>query len=361
MSATIFSNADLIAALNSGELKIERLERGRYVPVPQTSVAELNRASDVQPASLDLSIGRIFQPPEKKWDPSELPEEPPFKTGHEIAVGGTVVVETRERLSLSGKIGAFGFPPASMAKNSILMANPGHVDPGFEGHLTFTIINMGRVPYDLKFGGNLATLLVFGFDAPVVPDYTALATAADPEPNHMAKVLNRLSPDFADFEARSEQSAINAAEVAIAARTKALGDEVEAAKTQYQNAERRYNFHALVWPAATALGAAVITAAVSYFVAESGFANKDTLDAVEERVKTLEGSRVLPDNIEALSDRIDDLQRSVVAPATVTSLSERVERLEGEELLESLDDRLQALERAIDALGSGAETPEASE
>ncbi|MEM9477033.1 MAG: hypothetical protein AAGA71_17195 [Pseudomonadota bacterium] len=361
MSATIFSNADLIAAWNSGELKIERMESGQYVPVPQTSIAELNRASEVQPASLDLSIGRIFQPPEEQWDPSKLPEEPPFKTGHEIAVGGTVVVETRERLSLSGKIGAFGFPPASMAKNSILMTNPGHVDPGFEGHLTFTIINMGRVPYDLKFGGNLATLLVFGFDAPVVPDYAALAKTADPEPNLMAKVLNRLSPDFADFEARSEKSAINAAEVAIAARTKALGEEVEAARTQYQNAERKYNIHALVWPAVTALGAAAITATVSYFVAASGFANKDTLDAVDERVETLEENQVLPDNIDALSDRIDDLQRAAVAPETVASLNERIERLEGEELLESLDERLQALETAIEVLGSGAETPEASE
>jgi hypothetical protein len=46
------------------------------------------------------------------------------------------------------------------------MTNPGHVDPGYVGNLTFTVINMGKEPYELRRGDRIVTLLLFKLEHP---------------------------------------------------------------------------------------------------------------------------------------------------------------------------------------------------
>ena len=118
-----------------------------------------SKKSLVQPASLDLSMGEIYIPPEdnqlikpdEELDPhSELTLKP----------GQTAIVTTLEAIRLPSHIAAFGFPPTTVSAKAILMTNPGHMDPGFSGHLAFTLINMGREDYPLVEGRKLVSLLL---------------------------------------------------------------------------------------------------------------------------------------------------------------------------------------------------------
>jgi hypothetical protein len=113
----------------------------------------------------------------------------------------TVVVETFEEISLDSTIAAFGFPPAHLTRSAILMTNPGHIDPGFSGKLSFTLINMGRHPFTINQGDDIVTLLIFQFESPVEADYAARRGGKIPAPNYGA-VLNALAPDFASYTER---------------------------------------------------------------------------------------------------------------------------------------------------------------
>src|SRR4051812_5907342 len=74
--------------------------------------------SQVQPSSLDLSVGRVF-----------LPEVDPWQSGgadrplseHLLGPGATAVVETHETLHVPSNIAGIGFPPDSVSSRGLLM------------------------------------------------------------------------------------------------------------------------------------------------------------------------------------------------------------------------------------------------
>lgn len=79
----------------------------------------------------------------------------------ELLSGHSVVVKSLEELRIPNSVGAIALPPSSVSSNGVFIANFGHVDPGYEGHMRFTIINMGRAPYRLKQGDLVITVLFF--------------------------------------------------------------------------------------------------------------------------------------------------------------------------------------------------------
>lgn len=112
----------------------------------------------IKRASLDLTIGKIF-----------LPETPPGNLGGinnprqktPLSQGQTALIETAELVRLPIDIVAVGFPPASVTINGLLMTNPGLVDPGYEGPLHCTVINMGQKAYQLKAGDRIMRLVLY--------------------------------------------------------------------------------------------------------------------------------------------------------------------------------------------------------
>src|SRR5439155_1078559 len=112
----------------------------------------------IQPSSLDLTVGAIFRPEVTLGKKGSLSQ--PLDSW-ELRPGRTAIVQTKEELHLPDNICAVGFPPAHVSGRGILMTNPGHVDPGYVGRLSFTVINMGRDKFLLSPGLAIVTLLLF--------------------------------------------------------------------------------------------------------------------------------------------------------------------------------------------------------
>ncbi len=152
--------------------------------------------SPVQPASLDLHIGHIY----------DTGDDAEGRQRYHLSLkpGQTTIVMTREELSFPNNVGALGFAPTSIWEAGLLMTNAGHVDPGFRGKLKYTLINMGTRPYALKRHLKIATLVVFELENPARTgwfDRHGQKNAGEPG----AQSLQSLAKDFMDFEGRAER------------------------------------------------------------------------------------------------------------------------------------------------------------
>jgi deoxycytidine triphosphate deaminase len=149
----------------------------------------------------------------------------PTKAGNLVAIddrfvlnaGQTVVIRTLETINLPPSLAAFGFPPSRVSGQWILMTNPGHIDPGYEGHLHLTAINMGREPFEIRKGDIIVTLVVVELATPPKADF--IARYGGSSPSHITqRQLDRLSPDFANVQERATvvaNKAVQAAELSI--------------------------------------------------------------------------------------------------------------------------------------------------
>jgi len=160
------------------------------------------RDSQIQPASVDLTIGEIYVPgiPQNSLGGINAPRQ------HlSLQQGHTAVVRTRECLSVPNWVAAFGFPPSTVSLQGLLMTNPGHIDPGFIGQMHFTVINMGNAPYKLEVGDKIVSLSFFPVDPE--PEY-AFGALQPGRPAASAglneELLNRLSLDFMNIDSRAE-------------------------------------------------------------------------------------------------------------------------------------------------------------
>jgi len=192
------TDAELLALLSQG-----RLVTGLDL---DTGPAQFNRASQVQPCSVDLRIGEIFIP----GTPDAKPGSLGTPTESEILLpGGTAVVKTLEECNLPPDIGAIGFPPNTVSAEGILMTNPGHVDPGFKGQMAFTVINMSEVKFHLLKKNKIVTLLFFRLRQRVTRDLGERLDEGSSEAvgDSVGKLLGVLSSDFLGISARVKAAA----------------------------------------------------------------------------------------------------------------------------------------------------------
>jgi dCTP deaminase len=159
-------------------------------------------ATPVRGSSLDLTIGQIFTPG-TKGDELGGPRQPREKLA--LKQGETAVIRTWEKLQMPADISAFGFPPSTdVSLAGLLTTNPGHIDPGYIGHLHLTVINMGADTFVLKRGDRVMRLLFFRLSGavPVIPP--GIRPVVNDE------LLSRLSDDFLDVGTRAKQAADSA-------------------------------------------------------------------------------------------------------------------------------------------------------
>ncbi len=158
-----------------------------------------DKDSPVQPCSIDLHIGDIFQPGVKSGKPGSAGNP---KSELVLRTGQTAIIATKESIHLPGDYAGFGFPPSHISSRALLMTNPGHIDPGYSGQLQFTVINMGREDYVLRHNDLIVTLLIFKLAVKVDADYNA----RNPTSGAGAiaqRNIDRLSPDFVDVQRRA--------------------------------------------------------------------------------------------------------------------------------------------------------------
>jgi dCTP deaminase len=158
--------------------------------------------SPVQASSLDLHIGKIYLPGKKK---NELGGADSPMSEHILKTGGTAVLTTQETLQFPDDVAAFGFPPSRISFKGLLMTNPGHVDPGYNGVMRFTVINMASKPIELKQGDRIVRLLLFKLAKSVHAGYKTRNPKPTREPSE--EEINRLSEDFVNVDKRAKKIA----------------------------------------------------------------------------------------------------------------------------------------------------------
>jgi deoxycytidine triphosphate deaminase len=174
--------------------EIEVLLRGQPPLIDNFDAARLGTPnSPVRGASLDLAVGEIFIPgaPDGKLGGSDR-----GKQNHGLESGETAVIRTAEILRLPGDVAAIGFPPSTaVSLAGLLTTNPGHVDPGYQGPLHLTVINMGKEVFTLSRGHRIMRLMLFRLHAA----QPVLMPTASPISEEL---LARLSPDFLNVRDR---------------------------------------------------------------------------------------------------------------------------------------------------------------
>ena len=162
-------------------------------------------SANIKSASLDLTIGSIFLPGSL---PDDLGGCNKGRGEYNLNQGHTAVVRTREILRMGPERAAVAFPPSHVSLKGLLMTNPGHIDPGYEGPLHCTVINMGRESYPLKVGDRIMRTLIFQLD-----NYRQTSPLGDVTPTTRVEnqitteLLARLSIDFLDVEKRAKSVA----------------------------------------------------------------------------------------------------------------------------------------------------------
>lgn len=161
------------------------------------------RDHPVQPSSIDLCIGEVYVPnvPSGKLGAHDHP----YQELYSLEAGKTAVVRTKETCDFPSDIGGIGFPPSHVSAKGILMTNPGHVDPGYHGRLSFTVINMGSQTYHLAAGDPIVSMLLFRLGRAAEADYAARNPGTHGEVRE--ELLARLSPDFLDVDRRARKAA----------------------------------------------------------------------------------------------------------------------------------------------------------
>jgi cell division protein FtsL len=97
---------------------------------------------------------------------------------------------------LSNDISGIVFPKNTLSKNGIIMTNPGHVDPGYNGILTLYLVNMSKETYKLRAQDAVARLLLFKTSSITSGYQGSSVTQVDEEQ------LSSMGKDFAGLNTR---------------------------------------------------------------------------------------------------------------------------------------------------------------
>jgi dCTP deaminase len=267
-----------------GLLKDDELRKALGAATPQIiENFEKSRLHDeVYGCAIYLHIGDIFLPGSEKDQPGS--NALPVRLQHCLQQGETAVLRTKERFKLSANHAAVVFPSSSVSMQGLLMTNPGHVDPGYEGPLHVTVINMGSKPYALQPNERFLRALIFEFDAPAVsplkPPFSSPITQ---------ELLQRLSQDFLDVTNRAKK----------------------AAKDQIDDIARTKSWLQFGVPALFALFGVLVTSVTNYFVSTRDLTEQvkglqdvhaaRRLDDLENRIPTAQ-------RLDALQREVDDLK-----------------------------------------------------
>lgn len=235
-----------------------------------TSSSEINlnlqdASSQIQPASIDLTIGEICLPDSQeggeKFDVQRIKKT--FKRS--IGPGECIRVFTTESLNFTCSDSSYMgliFAPARVSRKGLFIMDVGIVDPGFKGNLGFTVINFGKETVTLKIGDSIASLVIFDLDALVERPWISRSGEQPYEGRY--KDIHSLSPDFLKVVEKAKRAAEVAAQECL---------------VEYEN---NY-FRKFVIPA-------ILSAALGFFVGIGGILAvvQTKVFEISDRVSTIE-------------------------------------------------------------------------
>ena len=167
-AAMILSDQDILARLRAGDLIVDPLD---------------NPDLQVQPASIDLRLGHefmLFRHPhipyiDPQTDvPADYTEKITIPDGERFTLhpGEFVLGTTHERVGLPADLVARVDGRSSLGRLGIVIhATAGFIDPGFVGHITLELSNLGRVPVALRPGMRCSQIVIETMTSPAVRPY----------------------------------------------------------------------------------------------------------------------------------------------------------------------------------------------
>jgi dCTP deaminase len=141
-----YSDIDIREAMNKGLLVVDPYEE-----------------SQIQPASIDLRLGREFKIPiTRKHIDISTPVEYKDFTGDRFIIHpkSFVLATTVERVALSVDILAMVQGRSSIGRMGLFIENAGWVDPGFDGQITLELFNAGNSAITIEAGRRICQLAV---------------------------------------------------------------------------------------------------------------------------------------------------------------------------------------------------------
>ncbi|TGB83007.1 hypothetical protein CRG95_16990 [Escherichia sp. E4208] len=88
------------------------------------------------------------------------------------------------------------FPRNTLSKNGIIMTNPGHIDPGYNGIISIYLVNMSKEPFSLTQNSAVARMLLFKTIIPTKGYQGKIVNKLDDDQ------LSRMGKDFAGLDKR---------------------------------------------------------------------------------------------------------------------------------------------------------------
>ncbi len=204
MTKSPYNNAIAFGFLGDGDIAKIKDEICKNL-LQKPGVDDYHADSSIQPAALDLHIGKIYVPGANRGAPGSADQ--PILTGFDLHPGRTALIETHEVLTIPSHIMGIGFAPIGLALKGILTPTIGHINPGWNGPLKIVTINMGGHTVSLEQGSHIAGILLYRLVNSVSANYTERKKT--PRKIDQA-ALNALAPVFADFEDSARNVAIEA-------------------------------------------------------------------------------------------------------------------------------------------------------
>jgi dCTP deaminase len=141
-----------------------------------TIVVEPLEDYQVQPASIDLRLGRHFlKLDENTLEALTLDSELPYvkieKDEIIIPPHSFLLATTVEFIRLPSNVTAFVEGRSSIGRIGLFIQNAGWVDPGFEGTITLELFNANRLPLKLAAGRRICQIVFAQMDQPTRRPY----------------------------------------------------------------------------------------------------------------------------------------------------------------------------------------------
>lgn len=159
----ILSDKTIRKLLDQGNLVIQPLDDD------QIQSGEMRVGKQIQPASVDLKLGKHFL----KVDENDIPfidlEHPARYVAIEkeeiiLPPHSFILATTMEYIKLPNHLTAFVEGRSSIGRMGLFIQNAGWVDPGFEGEITLELYNANQLPIKLKAGRRICQLVFAQMD-----------------------------------------------------------------------------------------------------------------------------------------------------------------------------------------------------
>lgn len=147
-----YSDVDIREAMNKGLLVIDPYED-----------------SQIQPASIDLRLGRTFKVPKHKTHidiSTEVEYSDVEADSFIIKPKSFVLATTIERVALSVDILAMVQGRSSVGRMGLFIENAGWVDPGFDGQITLELFNACNSAITIEAGRRICQLAIAEMKTP---------------------------------------------------------------------------------------------------------------------------------------------------------------------------------------------------